>query len=97
MALNLIDVSTTLVRVLLLAVLFVGIGPRALWMVLAQVASNVLQDAANVASSLRILPPLRFDRHQVRWRTAASLISFNSWAVANQLAWFLHDFAPSGF
>jgi O-antigen/teichoic acid export membrane protein len=40
------------------------------------------------------MPSLRFDRQRICWQTASSLLSFNMWAVANHLAWFLHDCAP---
>lgn len=93
--LNVIDTTSTFLRVVILAVLFLGIGPRALWMVVAQVAAYALQDVAKVAVSMWIMPSLRFDRRQIRGRTARSLIGFNTWAVANHLAWFLHDSGPT--
>ena len=64
-------------------------------MVVAQVVAYVFQDVAKVAASMWVMPSLRFRRRQIRWRTAGSLISFNTWAVVNQLAWFLHDSAPT--
>lgn len=92
--LNVIDTSSTILRVVLLAVLFLAIRPRALWMVVAQVAAYAFQDVARVIISVRILPALRFHRRLVRWQTATSLIGFNTWAIGNHLAWFLHDSAP---
>ena len=93
--LNVIDTTSTFLRVVILAVLFLGIGPRALWWVVAQVAAYTFQDVAKVTVSMWIMPSLRFDSRQIRWPTAGSLIGFNTWAVANHLAWFIHDSGPT--
>jgi O-antigen/teichoic acid export membrane protein len=93
--LNVIETASTLIRVVLLAILFLGIGPRALWMIVAQVVAYAFQDVAKVVISMRMMPSLRFDRRRFRWGTARSLIGFNSWAMVNHLAWFFHDSAPT--
>ena len=90
-----IELASTLVRIALLAVLIFGIGPRVMWVVVAQVVSNLIQDVGKTVCSLRLMPALRFRRREIRWHSARTLIGFNAWSVLNHVAWFIHDSAPA--
>jgi len=88
---NTIDVFNQLLRLLLLFVLLVGIGARVLWVVVANVAAELVLTVVLVIASRRVLPALRFRLREIRWECARELVSFGGWNFLGNLAWRLRQ------
>lgn len=78
---NIIDVSTELLRIALVVALVVGVSPRVLWTVVAEVSSESLMLLVTRVLSVRMLPSLRFDRRAIDWSMARELTSFGAWKL----------------
>ena len=78
---NLLGLGTELLRVALIATLLLGVGPRALWVVVATFIPNILGLAANCWLSRRIMPSLKFRRSEFRAELVRPLMQFGGWNV----------------
>lgn len=93
LALNAIRLATQLVRIVLLIVLLVGVGPRVLWVVVATVSGDVLQHLLNVGASMWLIPQLRFRRGAMRRDIAGELTQFGGWTFLQRTARSIRKFA----
>ncbi len=85
-SLNIIALSTKLLRIAILLVLLLGVSTRVLWIVVASVSSEVCGHLVTVAISRRLIPALTFRRSQIRWAVAREVTSFGGWSLIGQLS-----------
>lgn len=76
---NLLQLASTVLRIVLLVVLLLGVGPQVKWVVLAQVAGNISLVLAKVFVSRRLIPALRFRRTCINWSLAREVYTYNGW------------------
>ena len=75
-----IQLGRELLRVLLLAGLLIGVGPRVLLVVVATATADVVANVISFFVSRRLLPTLVFQRSRFDWSTARSVCSYGGWA-----------------
>ena len=90
-ALNVINVCGELLRVLLLFVLLFAVSTRVLWVVVANVVSEVTLTVTMLVWSMRMIPALRFRMREIRWTRARELLSFGGWSFLGYLAFKLRE------
>ncbi|MCL5736261.1 MAG: oligosaccharide flippase family protein, partial [Actinobacteria bacterium] len=73
-------------RVALLFVLLFGIGTRVLWVVVANVVTELMVGAVLLVMSRRMIPALRFRPREIRWEQARALMSFGGWNFLSNMA-----------
>lgn len=83
---NIIELGSTALRILLLLVLLLGIGPQVKWVVVSQVASGLAAVGVTTILSRRLIPALRFRRHDLARDIAHQIVGFNAWSFLGQLA-----------
>ncbi len=83
--LNLIGILRDLLRICLLLVLLLGIGPQVIWVVVATVISETSYSVFTVLRARRILPQLRLDLSLFSWRQARQLTGFGLWTTLGRL------------
>lgn len=93
--LNLVNLFSLLCRIALLFALLFGIGPKALWLVVAMVFGGVLDLAIRIYFTWRLLPAARFQRGLIRWETVATLLSFSLWTTVHGLGNIVQRAAPA--
>ena len=76
---NLIRLGTEVLRVILLLALLLGIGPQALWVVVASTVASLVNLALMTFYSWRVLPEARFERLLVSGATVRRLMRFSLW------------------
>ena len=76
---NLIQLGTEVLRVVLLLTLLFGIGPQALWVVVASTIASLASLALMAFFSRRVLPEARFDRRLMSGATIRRLMRFSLW------------------
>jgi O-antigen/teichoic acid export membrane protein len=85
-ALNLIEVGTSLLRLALLLALLFGVSVRVLWVVVATESAHLIGITVQQIVSRRLVPALRFSLRAVRLSVGRSLVSFGGWVFLSQLA-----------
>ena len=90
---NLIEVACTLLRVVLLLVLLLGIGPQIKWVVVARVVSNLTSVGLITFLSRRAVQALRFRRECVEWSVAREITSFGAWFTLSHIAFAIRHAA----
>jgi O-antigen/teichoic acid export membrane protein len=88
---NTIGVCGELLRVCLLFVLLFGISTRVLWVVVANVATELVATAAVLILSMRMIPALRFRVREIQWDRARELVFFGGWNFLGQMAYRLKE------
>jgi O-antigen/teichoic acid export membrane protein len=83
---NVIAVAGELFRVSLLFVLLFGVSTRVLWVVLANVTTELTVGAVVLLMSRRMIPALRFRLRAIRWEQARELMSFGGWNFLSNMA-----------
>lgn len=81
-----INIAGQLVRAALLFSLLLWLGPRVLWVAVANSIADLATLAAQRVLSLRLLPAQRFRLSHVRWTLARKLVTFGSWSLVIQLS-----------
>ena len=84
--LNVIQLATQLLRLLILLCLLFGVSTRVLWVVVASTSAETCGVMVTVAVSRHLVPALRFRRDSIRWGTARELISFSVWTFLLDVA-----------
>jgi O-antigen/teichoic acid export membrane protein len=83
---NVILVAGELLRLSLLFVLLFGISTRVLWVVVANVATELTVGAVLLVISRRMIPALRFRLREIRWEQARHLMAFGGWNFLSNVA-----------
>jgi O-antigen/teichoic acid export membrane protein len=83
---NGISVACELLRIFLLFVLLFGVSTRVLWVVVANVATELALGAVLLLMSRRMIPALRFRIQEIRWERARELMSFGGWSFLGGMA-----------
>jgi O-antigen/teichoic acid export membrane protein len=92
---SLLVVGNEMLRLVLLAVLLVGVSTRVLWVVVANVTAELCLMAAVVVVSRRLVPGLRVRVREIQWGRARELVSFGGWNFLGMVAWRLqHTMIP---
>ncbi len=84
-ALNLLGIGRDLIRIVLLFILLIGIGPQVIWVVVATVISESLHTAATFVMSRRMVPDLRFKPSLFARQQAVELMNFGLWTTLGRL------------
>lgn len=84
--LNIIGVLRDLLRIALLLILLLGVGPSVFWVIVATVVAEQVHLWVQVWRSMKMLPEARFERGLIDWGTARSLVSFGLWTTVGRLA-----------
>jgi O-antigen/teichoic acid export membrane protein len=83
---NAIDISGSILRILLMIVLILGFGPQVEWIVVAQVASQLYVQVASTLLSMSMVPALRYRPASFNWGTCKRVLSFGGWYFLLQSA-----------
>ena len=83
--LNAIGVLRDIIRIVLLLILLINVGPAVIWIVVATVFADVAHLIVVVLRSAMMVPELRFQPRLFAWRTATKLMSFGVWTTLGQL------------
>jgi O-antigen/teichoic acid export membrane protein len=90
---NLLSVGNEMLRLLLLFVLLFGLGTRVLWVVVANVAAELVMTAAALILSRRLIPALRFRVREIQWARAWELLSFGGWSFVGEMTYRIKETA----
>jgi O-antigen/teichoic acid export membrane protein len=90
---NVLQLASTALRVVLLLVLLLGIGPHVKWVVLSQVAGNLSLTVAKMIASRRLMPALRFRTTHINWPLAREMFSYNGWNSLMGISILIRDSA----
>ena len=82
---NTLVMVQTVIRVLLLFVLLLGVGPRVLWVVVATIAADVVIALVTTVLSVQALPALKFRFDCIRWSLLSNLLTFGFWNMISSL------------
>ena len=77
--LNLVSLGAEVLRIVVMLALLFGLGPRALWVIVASTAANLTSLAVLAAYTFHILPSARFRRSLISRKTVVRLLSFSLW------------------
>ena len=83
--LNLLSILRDMLRITLLLVFLLTIGPKVVWVVVATVIADVLYVAVTVVRSRHMMPELRFVGRLFDMSKARELISFGMWTTLGSL------------
>ena len=83
---NGIAIVSELLRVFLLFVLLFGVSTRVLWVVVANVATELVVSVVLLLMSRRMIPALRFRVREIQWERAREVVSFGGWNVLGAMA-----------
>lgn len=83
--LNSLTIAQTVVRVSLLFILLLGIGPRVLWVVVASVVADMAMLLVSTALSIRTLPAVKFSHDHIRWQLLPGLMAFGFWNMIGSI------------
>ncbi|MEX2170569.1 MAG: oligosaccharide flippase family protein [Pirellulales bacterium] len=81
---NMIDVGSSLLRIVLMLVFILGIGPRVEWVVASQVIAQLVGQFATAAVSMSLFPALRYRAACFDWGTSRRVLSFSGWSFVSQ-------------
>lgn len=76
---NLIEIAGSILRIVLMLVLILGVGPQVEWVILAQVTSMLFVQITQAIVSMRLMPALRYQPGCFDWTTCKQVISFGGW------------------
>lgn len=83
--LNVLGVLRQILRMTLLLVLLLGIGPQVVWVVVATVISESLFALVTALRGRQMVPQLRFRMAAFDWTEARQLFSFGMWTTVGRL------------
>jgi O-antigen/teichoic acid export membrane protein len=108
--LNSTILAMTLLRVALLLGLILGLGPRVLWVAVANCAAGVIGQIIHCVLSMRLVPELRFRIRAFDLATMRELVGFGAWMSLGKLGstirnmidplilnWFASPVSVTGF
>jgi O-antigen/teichoic acid export membrane protein len=90
---NAIGIVNELLRFLLLFVLLLGVSARVLWVVVANVATELVLSVVLLLMSRRMIPALRLRIREIRWERARELVSFGGWSFLGGMAFRMRETA----
>ena len=93
--LNLIGVARDVLRMILLFVLLLGIGPQVIWVVTATAISEIAHTVATTLRSRMMVPELRFKRALYQRDQARELMSFGIWTTLGRLGSIMYTNAAT--
>lgn len=85
-ALNLIQLGSDLLRIILLFAFLFGINTRIIWVVCATVIAQFSRILVTQHISRRLVPAIRFVRSEIHWRRMRELTTFGAWVFVGQVA-----------
>lgn len=88
--LNLIDISRDILRISLLLVFLLGIGPQVVWVAVATAISEAAHSLVIFMRSRQLVPELRITPSQFSWHQAHELTSFGFWTTLGRLGVVMH-------
>ena len=90
-AANMISLAGEFLRILLLAVLLLGVRTSVLSVVIANVVTELTVTIAVMILSLRMIPALRFRLREIQWSCARELMSFGGWNFLGSMAYRMRE------
>ncbi|NND98938.1 MAG: hypothetical protein HKN47_16600 [Pirellulaceae bacterium] len=92
--LNLIQLLCELVRAALLVALLLGVSQRIIWLVVANLAIEILNTSLRIAATRRMIPAIRFRVRSIRIKTAKTLLGFGAWTSTTAIGDFITKTSP---
>jgi O-antigen/teichoic acid export membrane protein len=83
---NAIDIASSVLRMGLMLGFVLGIGPDVIWVLVANLASQLAGQFASTVLSMRLLPALRFRPSEFHWSTCKKVFSFSGWNFIGEAA-----------
>jgi O-antigen/teichoic acid export membrane protein len=93
--LNLLDLSSEVLRLSMLVMLLFGVSTRVLWLVVASVTAGVVNIALRVVMTRKLMPAIRFRRELMSLDTARTLTSFGAWTSIQGVTDLVSNTAPA--
>ncbi|MEE8454292.1 MAG: lipopolysaccharide biosynthesis protein [Limibaculum sp.] len=93
--LNLLGILSNMLRIVLLLIFLLGIGPGVIWVVVATFISKTAHLAVLVTRSRRLVPELRFEWRLFEMGKARELMSFGVWTTLGQLGTVMYTNAAT--
>ncbi|MCR8726838.1 lipopolysaccharide biosynthesis protein [Frigidibacter sp. ROC022] len=93
--LNLWGLARDLLRITLLLIFLLGIGPHVIWVSTATAISEISYTLATVWRSRRMVPELRLRRALFDFSLARQLMSFGLWTTLGRLGWVMYTNAAT--
>ena len=92
---NVIDVGASILCILLMLSLILGLGPNVVWVVVAQIASQLFSTFLRAGFSLRLLPALRYDPASFNWETCQNILAFGGWSFVSEASYLIRRAADA--
>ena len=93
--LNIIGVARDVIRIILLVILLVGVGPSVVWIVIATVIAELLHLIVVVLRSRGFVPELRCKLEYFDWNMATKIMAFGLWTTVGQLGNIMYTHAAT--
>lgn len=76
---NLIDLATEVLRIVVLLTLLFAVSAKVIWLVVASSLAGLTSTALMIIATRQRMPELHFDRKLVSWQQAKVLLGFSVW------------------
>jgi O-antigen/teichoic acid export membrane protein len=93
--LNVIELSSELVRIGILLFLLFGVSTQVLWLVVASTSASALSLISRIVITRRLVPAIRFRAHLFCFKTARTLLRFGGWTSIQGLTGLVASTAPT--
>jgi O-antigen/teichoic acid export membrane protein len=94
-ALNVIELSTEVLRALLIFALMIGAYPSVVWLSVGSVVAGLAGMAARITFTRRLVPAIRWHSADFDAATARRLLRFGAWTSVQGLTQFISTTAPA--
>lgn len=93
--LNGIELGTEVLRIGLLLLLLLGLGPRALWLAVTSICATLASVIVRIALTHRSLPAIRFRPASFDWSLARTVLGFGAWTSVQGLTTLVANAVPA--
>jgi O-antigen/teichoic acid export membrane protein len=93
-ALNLIDLGTEALRIVILLVLLFGVSTKVMWLVVASASASTVNAGIRIYLSRRWVPAIHFRADLFCMKTARTLLRFGSWTSIQGITGLVASTAP---
>ncbi len=83
---NVLSLGLEVLRIAIIFTLLFGVSTRVLWMVVGIVPGTIIEIVIMFRYSRKLVPELRFDRHEIRRKLIRPITSFGGWTAVSRAA-----------
>jgi O-antigen/teichoic acid export membrane protein len=94
LVINLIQLTCEAMRAALVIGLLLGVSHRIIWLVVANLAMEVLNCVLRIVATRRMIPAIRYQPNAFEMQTAKTLLRFGAWTSTTAVADFVSKTAP---